>query len=174
MEKNLFGFRLLSAILSIALGIYMFTRPLATLASFSILFAILSLINGISEIIAYFTRKYERRNLQLLDGIVDIIISILLFTSSWNGLVAFIPSLLGLWFLMFEVTRLMLSFPVMKVSKEFGRRMMLMGILGIITALLVFMNPLFTGVTLIYIIAIALVYQGASMLYLLLIKRQGA
>ncbi len=153
---------LIGGIFSVLAGLYLFFQPVASLASLTFVFSVVMLVNGIAEVIRYFSEKENRTGALLASGILTIILSICLLSSSPLGLVSFIPYMFALWILMSACTRVVLSFAKRKINKTDANYLLIMGILGIIASMFLFGHPLFTGLIVAYMIGFSFVYQGIA------------
>ena len=91
-------FSLISGIIFLIVGIYIITRPLFIAYTINIIFCVMLLIEGISQISAYLSEKREgRSNWRLVEGIVSIIIGIYLVIGYPLGLPITIIVAIGIW-----------------------------------------------------------------------------
>lgn len=162
MKKEFRWILLISGVFSILTGLYMFSKPAASLASLTLFFSIIMLINGIAESIHFFFEKDNRNGMTLFSGIITIILSLCLITSTWVGLVTFIPYMFAFWVLISGFTKLFFGFSERKNNKKDGNYLIIVGILGIVAGIFLSSHPLFTGLAVAYMIGISFVYQGIS------------
>ncbi len=155
-------FLLISGILSLTAGIYMFISPASSLASISFVFSAIMLFNGISETIQYLLSKEKRNGIALFNGIVTILLAICLLSSTWMGLASFIPYMFAFWVLLHGISKIFVGFAERKENKKEGNHLLLVGIPGTVIGIFMFSHPLFTGLIVAYMVGFGFVYQGIS------------
>ena len=159
MSKKLSWLSILAGVLSILAGFYLMANPALSLLSFAILFALIFMINGISEIIKFFTAD-EKSGWDLFSGIMTVLLSFWLFSGSFLEKVTFIPFIFAFWALFTGISKTIMSFQVKKVDKKLGNTLLWTGILGIIAGIIMMGHPLMTGIFVTYTIAFVFIYQG--------------
>ncbi len=162
MNKTFRWVILTGGILSVLAGLYMFASPLASLASIAFILAVIMLVNGIAEVFRYFSEKGEKSGVILAGGIITIILSLCLMSSTWFGLVSFIPFMFAFWVLATGCARFVFGFSERKRSKKEGNYLLIVGVLGMIAGIFMLGHPLFTGVMVAYMIGFGFVYQGIA------------
>ena len=165
MSKKLSWLSILAGVLSILAGFYLMANPALSLLSFAILFALIFMINGISEIIKFFTAD-EKSGWDLFSGIMTVLLSFWLFSGSFLEKVTFIPFIFAFWVLFTGVSKTIMSFEVKKVDKKLGSTLLWTGILGIIAGIIMMGHPLMTGVIVTYTVAFVFIYQGIAAIVL--------
>ena len=87
---------LISGLLFLISGIYMIYNPLFIAYTMNIIFCILLIVEGVSQISAYIYEKHESRSIwRLIEGIISIVIGIYFFIGDSIGLpLAFITVIL--------------------------------------------------------------------------------
>ncbi|MCZ0717405.1 HdeD family acid-resistance protein [Aerococcus kribbianus] len=147
MVDNNKGFswqHLIIGILYLLAGIVVFNNPLLATLWLSVLIGIGWIISGVLNITMRDTMKEwtgRGSGWLVFFGIVDIILGLLLLFNQWVGLVA-IPMLFALWFVVEAVGLIMSSFAWRSWSKGRFWLQMLVGILGLIMAVVLVFNPL--------------------------------
>ena len=159
MSKKLSWLSILAGVLSILAGFYLMANPALILRSFTFLFALIFMINGISEIIKFFTADVKS-GWDLFSGIMTVLLSFWLFSGSFLEKVTFIPFIFAFWALFTGISKTIMSFQVKKVDKKLGNTLLWTGILGIIAGIIMMGHPLMTGIFVTYTIAFVFIYQG--------------
>ncbi|HFI0255810.1 TPA: HdeD family acid-resistance protein [Streptococcus suis] len=159
MSKNWKWFLLVAGILSILAGVYTMANPGLSLASMTLLFAIIFGIHGISEIVHY-VKAEEKHGWALVNGIIILILALSLMSGSFIEMVTFIPFIFSFWALSNGITRTMIALKVKKEDKKLGNSLLLWGILGIVAAVIMMAHPVMTGLFVTYTIAMVFIYQG--------------
>lgn len=160
MEKQYRWLFLGGGILSIIAGIYMFSRPFVGLASMAIFLSIVILISGIAEVVQFFGGN--KSGWLLCSGIISILLGLSLMFSSPFQLVAFIPYMIACWILIASFTRFLLSFSVRKVSGSYANQLLIIGIIGIITGIILLCNPIAAAIGVIFVAGFSFIYRGIS------------
>ena len=143
MSKKLSWLSIVAGVLSILAGFYLMANPALSLLSFAFLFALIFLVNGISEIIKYFSAD-EKSGWDLFNGVMTVLLSIWLFSGTFFEKVTFIPFIFAFWALFTGVSKTIMSFEVKKVDKKLGSTLLWTGILGIIAGIIMMGHPLMT------------------------------
>ena len=150
---------LIAGIFAVLTGFNMIASPAVSLASLTFLFALVFVVQGISEIVQYF-KSEEKHGWNLFEGIVTLILALTLFSGSFIEMVTFVPFIISLWVLTNGITKTIVGFKVRKTDKSVGTPLVLMGILGIVAGLIMMGYPLMTGLYISYTIAFVFIYQG--------------
>lgn len=159
MSKQLKWFLLLAGILSLIVGFNIFANQALSLASMTLIFALVFAVQGISEIVNYF--KAEVKNgWNLFGGVVTLLLALALFSGSFIEIVTFVPFIIAFWALTNAITKTMVGFTVRKADKSVGNSLIFLGVLGIIAGLIMLAHPLMTGLFVSYTIGFIFVYQG--------------
>lgn len=154
---------LLSGILLVLLGIFTFIRPGKLLTGFILLYGLLALLTGISDVIFYV--KTERYigigpTVSLVSGILSILSGLMLLfypgIAKW-ALAVFFP----LWFITHCVSRLShLSFLNQFLEPGYCTFRMIVNVIGLILGCLLLIFPHASFMTLNYLVGIYLVLAG--------------
>ena len=154
-------FSLISGIIFLIVGIYIITRPLFIAYTINIIFCVMLLIEGISQISAYLSEKREgRSNWRLVEGIVSIIIGIYLVIGYPLGLPITIIVAIGIWLFFIGISKLLMGMRVVKFEKNIGQRLIVISVIQIIFGIIVILNPLLIASYISLIIAISLIVQA--------------
>jgi uncharacterized membrane protein HdeD (DUF308 family) len=109
--------KVLVGIAYIVFGVYLLTHPVSGVASLTLLLASLFLVEGILDIILYFSMRAMRGSaFVLLDGIVTLILGLLIYVHWPSSSVWAIGTLVGVSMIMSGLTRIMLSMAVRKAA----------------------------------------------------------
>jgi len=102
----------------ILIGAYLLLHPLLGVATLTLLLASLFLIEGVLDLVLYFkVRPLHGAGWLLLDGVVTLLLSLLIW-SHWPSSSAWaIGTLVGVSMIMSGVTRVMLSLAVRRLTK---------------------------------------------------------
>ena len=152
---------LVTGIIFILLGIYIFTVPLETYLTLSYLFSISFIVSGVLEILF----SIQNRSLlsgwgwYLTSGLLTFGIGIYLIANPEIS-IATLPFVAGFTLLFRSAYGLGFSFDL----KEYGviewGNIAILSVIGIIVSFLLLFNPLFTGVSLIVITGLAFITTG--------------
>ena len=109
--------KVLVGIAYILLGVYLITHPVLGVASLTLLLAVLFLIEGVLDIILFFSmRALQGSSFVLLDGIVTLILGLLIYLHWPSSTVWAIGTLVGVSMIISGVTRVMLSMAARKAA----------------------------------------------------------
>lgn len=101
----------------IVFGVYLLTHPVLGVATLTLLLASLFLVEGILDIILFFSmRATQGASFVLLDGIVTLILGILIYAHWPSSSVWAVGTLVGVSMMMSGLTRVMLSMTVRKAT----------------------------------------------------------
>ena len=152
---------LLSGVLFLTVGIYMIYNPLFIAYTMNIIFCILLLVEGISQLSAYFYEKHEGRSIwRLIEGIISIVIGIYFFIGDSIGLPLAFITVIGIWLIIIGISRLMMARRVMEFERNIGQRLIVVGIVEIIFGIIAVARPVVISNYIAYLIAIALIIQA--------------
>ena len=161
MSKNISWVTLVSGILSIVSGLYVLANPALSLASFAFFFSIVFMINGIGEMISYFTGE-DKKVWNLVNGILTVLLSFWLFSGTFLEKVAFIPYIFAIWAIFNGITKIVLGLELKKVDKKAGNLAFWLGILGLVAGIILLGNPFMALIYAVYMISFALIFHGIS------------
>ena len=135
-------YSLIVSALMFLLALFLIFRPLESLNTFIMLFAIIILVNGIIKLVQYFRTDAQMRmmNFGLAEGILSILAALIIIISS-DALIAFLPIMFSIWIIVQSIITIQLSMGL-KLSETKGWWVVL--ILSIITLLLgviIMFNP---------------------------------
>jgi uncharacterized membrane protein HdeD (DUF308 family) len=114
--------RLLVGLAYLCFGMYLIARPVAGVASLTLLLASLFLVEGIFNIVLFFRAPSTLRSSWiLLDGIVTLIVGLMIYTQWPSSSAWAIGTLVGVSLIFSGLTRVMVSFAVRKAAPPASR-----------------------------------------------------
>lgn len=164
---------LLSGILFVLLALYIFREPLASYVALSVLFAAAFLVSGIFETIyAVSSRKYDDGwAWSLFGGIIHIVFAV--FLISFPVLTATVlPVFVGSVILVRSVLAAFHAFNVKKAGIEGWGWVLFSAVIGILLAVMMLVNPVFGGFTIVMYTAISFFMLGIVQIVLSLRVRR--
>jgi uncharacterized membrane protein HdeD (DUF308 family) len=158
---------LLRGIAAVLLGILLFTNTAATLSVIIIFLGIYWVVDGISTLLASFIGREENSNWGwgIFVGIISILAGLAVLSQPVLTAIfttSFIVSFVGIMIIISGVWSIVTGFRLRKTSGEWV--MIIGGVLGLILGLLLVMNPLFSALVYVYIIAVFLIIGGFSLI----------
>jgi uncharacterized membrane protein HdeD (DUF308 family) len=158
---------LLRGIAAVLLGILLFTNTAATLSVIIIFLGIYWVVDGISTLLASFIGREENSNWGwgIFVGIISILAGLAVLSQPVLTAIfttSFIVSFVGIMIIIAGVWSIVTGFRLRKTSGEWV--MIIGGVLGLILGLLLVMNPLFSALVYVYIIAVFLIIGGFSLI----------
>jgi uncharacterized membrane protein HdeD (DUF308 family) len=109
--------KVLVGIAYIIFGVYLITHPVLGVASLTLLLAVLFLVEGVLDIILFFSmRALQGSSFVLLDGIVTLILGLLIYLHWPSSTLWAIGTLVGASMIVSGVTRVMLSMAARKAT----------------------------------------------------------
>jgi len=158
---------LLLGILYLFAGVWVFQTPLESYVSLSILFSVFIFVSGISQIVFSISNRRNTQNWgwYLAGGILDLIIGMLLITHPLMTM-SILPFYVGFWLLFQGFLAIGLSFQFKAIGVSSWGWMLFFGILTLIFSFLLLANPVFAGLSIVYMTAIAFITTGVSRIFL--------
>ncbi|MEM5565066.1 DUF308 domain-containing protein [Psychroserpens sp. AS72] len=158
---------LLIGILYIIAGVWVFQTPLASYVSLSIIFSVFIFVSGISQIAFSVSNRNEINNWgwYLAGGILDIIIGLLLITHPLMTM-AILPFYVGFWLLFQGFMDIGLSFQFKSADVPNWGWLLFLGFLTLIFSFLLLANPVFAGLSIVYMTAMAFLTAGVFRIFL--------
>ena len=156
-----------SGILMLATGAFCFINPGQTFLAIAFIVGIVMVINGIIHTLAYLigrglNNRGDNNGWILVDALITLLLGILILC---NQLVAdmAIPMVFGIWVLVSGILRIEAASRINKDRKRSNfRSTLITGILTVIVGLFGFINPFITYVSVIVLLGIFMVVQGAN------------
>ncbi|SKB91819.1 Uncharacterized membrane protein HdeD, DUF308 family [Soonwooa buanensis] len=157
---------LITGIIFIISGIYIFRTPLASYLTLSMIFAAIFFVTGIMEVVnAFSNRHYPNWGWSLAGGIVDLILGIMLISSPALS-ATILPLYVGITILFRSIMGIGSSLALKKVGIKSWGTVMIFSILGLLFAILMIVNPVFGGLTIVYYTAISFIMIGVFQIML--------
>ncbi|KFF10282.1 DUF308 domain-containing protein [Chryseobacterium soli] len=164
---------LIFGIIFLVCGIYVFTVPLATYVTLSVIFSISFLVSGITEIF------FSLRNSKFLQGWGWFLVSGLLTAAIGIYLIAnptismaVLPFVIGFTLLFRSFQLLGFAFDLKSHKVLSWGNIALTSAGGIIFSLLLLFNPIFTGISLVTLTGISFIFIGIASIFLALDLRK--
>lgn len=150
-------------VLLIVFGIYIFTTPLETYATLTMLFSLSFLFSGIAE--TFFSvqnRKIiEGWGWYLTGGIFNSVIGLMLL--SRPEISAFtLPLVVGFTLMFRSIQGLGFSFELKNYGSLKWGNLAIASILGLVFSIILLFNPIFTGISLVVMTALAFIFSGIT------------
>lgn len=150
-------------VLLIVFGIYIFTTPLETYATLTMLFSLSFLFSGIAE--TFFSvqnRKIiEGWGWYLTGGIFNTVIGLMLL--SRPEISAFtLPLVVGFTLMFRSIQGLGFSFELKNYGSLKWGNLAIASILGLVFSIILLFNPIFTGISLVVMTALAFIFSGIT------------
>lgn len=149
--------------LFILLGIYLFTTPLTTYLTLTMLFSLSFLFSGILELVFAIQNKNEIEGWgwYLTGGIFDILLGIVLVVIPAIAATT-LPIFIGIALLFRSIQGLGFSFELRHYGLKQYWHLSLLSIFGIVLSFLIISNPIVTGMSLAIIIALTFILAGIA------------
>lgn len=164
---------LIFGIIFIACGIYVFTVPLATYLTLSVIFSVSFLVSGITEI---FFSLQNNKSLQgwgwfLVSGLLTAAIGAYLISNPTISM-AVLPFVIGITLLFRSFQLLGFAFDLKSQKILSWGNVAITSVGGIIFSLLLLFNPIFTGISLVTLTGISFIFIGIASVMLALDLRK--
>ncbi|MFD1553373.1 HdeD family acid-resistance protein [Putridiphycobacter roseus] len=157
----------LLGILYVILGFWVFSTPLESYVTLTMVFSIFIFASGIMEIAFAVANSNQTVGWgwYLTGGILDLIIGILLISNPLITM-AILPFYIGFWLMFRGMMAVGLSIPLKTVGMRNWGWMLIAGIATIIFAFLIISNPLFGSMSIVYTSAVAFIMVGVFRIFL--------
>lgn len=154
---------LILGIILIVCGVYVFTVPLETYVTLAILFSISFIVSGIFDI--YFSLQNSKSlngwGWYLVNGILSLLIGV--YLSIYPAISASVlPFVVGFTVMFRSFSLLGFSFDLKDAGVLSWGNLALTSVLGIILSFLLIANPVFTGISLVTLTALAFIFAGIA------------
>lgn len=158
---------LIIGVLLFILGIYILTTPLQTFGTLAVLFSLSFLISGILEIWFSLSNRKELEGWgwYLAGGIFNLLVGILLIAQPVVAAVT-LPLFVGFALLFRSIQGLGFAFELKNYGILKWGNVALASALGIVFSIILLFNPIFTGISLVVITALAFIFSGISSMVL--------
>lgn len=144
VKKN-FTLSLVSSIIFVILGLFLFIKPDATITTVSYIIGAFLLIVGIISIFKYFKFDYEISafDFDLVYGVL-VIIAGFYFIFKPTLLSSLFSTILGIWIIVNSVTKFQYALVLKKLQKEDFKYILILSLLTFAWGILLLINPLKT------------------------------
>jgi len=158
---------LLIGVLYLIVGFWVFSTPLESYISLSIIFSVFIFVSGIFEIVFAISNRNRVNGWgwYLTGGILDLIIGILLMSNPAMTMVI-LPYFVGFWLLFRGIMAIGVSIQSSTLGITNWGWLLVSGIATLIFAFLVLANPVFAGLSIVYMTAFAFVFIGVFRIFL--------
>lgn len=158
---------LILGIVLILVGIWVFNTPVASYVTLSILFALTFLFTGIIELSYAIGNQKTSENWgwNLIGGIIDVVIGMMLLSQPQISMII-LPLYVGFAILFRSIMAIGWSIDLKKRSVKSWSNLLIIGILGVIFALIMLWNPVFAGMTIVFYTAFAFILIGVFQVFL--------
>jgi len=152
---------LLLGIVFIAAGIWVALTPLESYVALSIFFVVAIFVAGIFEIFYAIANKNALHGWgwQLAAGIIDVIIGGVLIAYPELSLMV-LPFIIGFWLMFSGAIAIGVSFEIKSLGAKSWEWLFLLGIVIIILSFFLIINPVFGGLTIVYMTSSGFVILG--------------
>lgn len=144
MKKNFnkfFTTSIITSVVFIALGMFLFFKPETTIATISYTLGIIILLLGAFSFAKYFQRDKEVGiDFSLIYGILSIIFGIIIILNP-NALATIIPFVLGFWVIVNSIIKIQYSLDLKKYENNAWIPTLIIGLLTLVWGLILVFNP---------------------------------
>ncbi|KRM56465.1 HdeD family acid-resistance protein [Lacticaseibacillus sharpeae] len=155
---------LITGVLFVIAGIFMFMHPQVGLVTMALLFAVVAIIRGITVLAAFSKmRQYLPRLswIYALSGVLDLILGVLFLFNVPAGIVG-ITILFAVWFLIDAIGNLLTSSHLRRMGTGWFVLSLILDIATILVAILLIMQPVVAAISFATIVAIYLILFGIN------------
>jgi uncharacterized membrane protein HdeD (DUF308 family) len=158
---------LITGILFVAVGLWVFKTPASSYVALSIFFAITFLLTGIMKTsFAFSSRKYVAGwGWSFAGGIIDILIGVLL-VSTPSLSITVLPLFIGFALLFRSAQAIGLSVELSRLRIPDWGWLLFFGILGLVLAFIMLWNPVFAGLSIVVYTVMAFISIGIFQIFL--------
>lgn len=157
---------LIVGVLFVGVGIYMFTTPLESYVTLSVVFSLLFIFSGLSDIIFSISNRDELEGWgwTLTGGIFNLIIGVILIMHPGISILT-LPIYVGFIVLFKSIMAISSSLELKKYGVLDWGNLMAIGLLGVIFSILLLWNPMFAGLSVVVWTALAFIVFGIFNIY---------
>ena len=165
MRKSIKIFIATSGILLIILGLFCLCAPGAALVTMAWLLGLITLISGISELVATLNGQEYIPNsgTRVLSAVLQIIVGCILLGNTWLVTVS-LPIIFAIWVMVEGIIIAVKSFDYKQVGYKAWWAILLLGICGAILGFSGLCKPVAAGKTLVILVGIGIISEGSSYL----------
>lgn len=158
---------LILGIILVIVGIWVFSTPVLSFTTLSLLFAMSFFVTGILEIIYAIGNRKEMANWgwSLVGGIIDLLIGILLMSLPLTSMM-FLAYYVGFGILFRSVMAIGNAIDLKKLRVGDWGYFLFLGILGLLFSFILIWNPVFAGLTIVFYTGMAFIIMGIFQIYL--------
>lgn len=152
-------------LLLVALGVYTFIYPQIALSGLVVVYSIMAIVVGITDIVFYIQLKSGTGfgpAVSLVTGIISVLAGFMLLLNPVLGVWIF-SIVFPIWFIAHSISRLAnYKFIRMVAGKAMSIISLILNIIGIVLGVLMLFNPIVSSLSLGYLVATALVVHGVG------------
>lgn len=143
MKRKNFSLSLITSLIFVVLGLFLFIRPDATITTISYIIGALLLILGIISIVRYFRSDYgiNALDFDLVYGVLVIIAGLYLIFNP-TMLASIFPVILGIWIIINSVTKFQYALVLKRLNKNDWKYTLLISFLTFAWGIILLINPL--------------------------------
>lgn len=158
---------LILGIILIIVGIWVFSTPVLSYATLSILFAVTFFVTGILEIIYAVSNSKEMPNWgwSLTSGIIDLLIGILLMALPLTAMM-FLAFYVGFGILFRSAMAIGHAIDLKKLNVTGWGYLLFIGIIGLLFSFVLIWDPVFAGLTIVFYTGMAFIVMGIFQVFL--------
>ncbi|MDF7638584.1 DUF308 domain-containing protein [Lactobacillus sp. ESL0791] len=162
----------ISGILMVIAGLLLLRHPGVGLKAFILLFAILSIVQGIVWLAIYSHFRYFIPGswVMIIAGLLDIIIGAL-FLYSYDAAGITIAYLFAFWFLFDSIANIIFGWQLRKISLGYFIFCLILNIFSFLIAICLMFNPALSALTLVWLIAFWLLIFGINQIIIAIARR---
>lgn len=166
--KQFRWFLLVTGILILLLGLFMFTTPLENLVAVAIFIALAMLLSGISEIVCFFSEDKTGRSTWLLaSGILSMLFGMwVLFGSGMPAMVVALPLIFAIWILTGGIMRSIGAFKLKEVGVGSWWIILIIGLLSAVLGFILMFSPVMSAFVAAYTLAFIITLHGLNNIFI--------
>ena len=140
--KKLSQISTITSIIFILVGIFLIIKPETTLSLISYILGIVILVNGIMNLIRYFSNRAtgDLFDFGFIFGIIGVVVAVI-FISQPNMIASIIPLILGVWILVNGIVKLQFSMNLRNYQNSSWSRSAVISGLNIFLGIILVLNP---------------------------------
>ena len=135
--NGLFNVSILTSVIILVIGIFLFIQPDTVIRMISIVLGIIFLIPGITALIDYFK---EKNSASLVLGIITMLVSLILIIKT-DLVASILPFILGIYFVINGITRLQYALELKKEGYSSFTTSLVFSLLIMLCGILFILNP---------------------------------
>ncbi|MGN1383520.1 MAG: HdeD family acid-resistance protein [Eubacterium sp.] len=153
--------KLLTALMSVIVGLVLLLKPSATLSLLSKFIGIMILITGAVMLLIYLRQRESSLKIHLAASIILAVLGLWIFLRP-SGLVALIPTIIGIIVMFDGIFNLGEALTIQKQSRHSPVMPVVLGIITIVLGLVLIFKPLGVAAVITQVIGIVTLYNGIS------------